>query len=55
MVEHDSVWDPATVAAPGMGWAELGVVGRLDQGSELDPQRLDQDAANRGTDLPGDR
>src|SRR5437868_4069547 len=41
MVEHDSVGHSAAMTAPRVGRAELGTV-RLDQGSELDPQRLDQ-------------
>jgi hypothetical protein len=42
VVEHDPVRDPAAVAAPRVTRGELGPVKRLDQGSELDPQRLDQ-------------
>jgi hypothetical protein len=42
MVEHDPIGDPAAVAAPGVDRGELGALRRLDQGSELDPQRLDQ-------------
>ena len=41
VVEHDPVGNPAAVATPRMGRVELGTVG-LDQGSELDPQGLDQ-------------
>ena len=42
VVEHDPVRDPAAVAAPRVGRAELGAVIRPDQGGELDPQGLDQ-------------
>jgi hypothetical protein len=38
MVEHDPVWHPAAVAAPGVGRGELGAFGRSDQRGELDPQ-----------------
>src|SRR4051794_22179332 len=41
MVEHDSVGHSAAMTAPRVGRAELGTV-RLDQGSELDPEGLDQ-------------
>jgi hypothetical protein len=41
VVEHDPVGHSAAMTAPWVGRAELGTV-RLDQGSELDPQRLDQ-------------
>ena len=42
MVEHDPVGDPAAVTPPRVGRVELGALVGPDQGSELDPQRLDQ-------------
>jgi hypothetical protein len=42
VIEYDTVCDPAAVTAPGVGDRELGAVRGPDQGSELDPQRLDQ-------------
>jgi hypothetical protein len=41
VVEHDPVGDAAAVTTPRVGRVELRTVG-LDQGSELDPQRLGQ-------------
>jgi hypothetical protein len=42
MVEHDPIRDPGAVTAPRTGRGELRPITGPDQGSELDPQRLDQ-------------
>jgi hypothetical protein len=42
VVEHDPVRDPAAVTAPRVRRGELRAILGPDQGSELDPQRLDE-------------
>ena len=42
MVAHNPVRDLAAVTAPPVGRSELRAVACADQGSELDPQRLDE-------------
>jgi hypothetical protein len=41
VIEHDAVADASAVAAPRVARGELGPRVDPDQGSELDPQRLD--------------